>query len=158
MFILANVVWPALYLADNLTLWYVVIPSIFIEAAFYGKAFCANSFSRGLWLSAAANALTALFGLLGVLQVSAILPTLVHDLFIHGTFAFSGWIVNAVWCILFNFGVEYWTAKLLAKHVIYREKTFAQAPMAWIWVLSANILTFAIGMLFPFLAGHKMSF
>lgn len=45
---MANVVWPVLYCADYLTLWYVILPSVAIEAFFFGMAFCGGNFLKGL--------------------------------------------------------------------------------------------------------------
>lgn len=88
--IIANIIWPAVYYADNLTLWYVIMPSIFIESYFFGKAFCRTNFPQGLLLSVVANLATAICGIISIIQFSALLPTLLHDLIIHATFSPTG--------------------------------------------------------------------
>ena len=155
--IIANIIWPAVYYADSLTLCYVIMPSIFIEAYFFGKAFCRTNFPQGLLLSVVANFATAICGIIPIIQFSALLPTLLHDLIIHAIFSPTGWIVNAVWVIFFNTLVEYWAAKVFAKKVLYRKKLFEPDKKAWRWILFANIITFAFAMIFPALMRHKVA-
>ncbi len=155
MFI-ANVVWPALYYADYLTLWYVILPSIAIEAYFFSRAFCGKNFAMGLSTSIVANFVTTMCAVIPVIQFSALIPTLLHDYLINkGTFSFSGSVFNAVWIILFNTLVEYWAAFIFVKLVLYRNKEFEKNRKAWILVLVGNIITFALGILMPFIIGHK---
>ena len=132
------------------------MPSVAIEAFFFGMAFCGGNFLKGLSASIAANFVTTMYALIPIIQLSALIPTLLHDYFINrATFSFSGWTFSAVWIILFNTFFEYWAAFIFVKLVFYRNKHFERNKMAWIFVLTGNIITFALGMLIPYLIGYE---
>ncbi len=151
----ANIVWPAIYLVDRLTLWYVIIPSVIIEAYFYGKAFADSSLKKGVVLAFFSNLATAVLGLCAITQISALLVTILRDELVgDGTFAPTGWVVNAIWCIGFNTVVEYYVVKLIAEKIMYRNDYFFPRK-AWGRVFMANIITFALAMLLPALLGYR---
>ncbi len=60
--VFANLIWPAMYINEGFSAFWVAALSVVIEAYFFGKAFCCNSQKKALILSLIANAATAFLG------------------------------------------------------------------------------------------------
>ncbi len=77
--VFANLIWPAMYINEGFSAFWVAALSVVIEAYFFGKAFCCNSQKKALILSLIANAATAFLGMAKITPFVALIPTLLRS-------------------------------------------------------------------------------
>jgi hypothetical protein len=141
MVILADIVWPSLFLAMRIYSWWIIGAGLIIEYIFLIRL------TRTTWLRAGLmtivmNAISSCVGIFGI-PLSGILWELIASitilpLFDWGTFNPISWIVSCTLAVLLNTVIETASLRLIFK-------------MPWtirlfLWLALANLIT--VGMAF----------
>lgn len=142
--VFADLIWPAMYINEGFSAFWVAAFSVVIEAYFFGKAFCCNSPKKSLILSLIANAATAILGTAKITPHIALIATLLHDMLVGATFAPSGWGAAIIFYLFFNSAIEYFAAKAFAKYVLYKKSAHHFAKHPYLLIVVANCITFAL--------------
>lgn len=134
--LIANVIWPSLYLVRHLNIWWVVISSLLLEFL------CLRFLVSGpIWkigvMTLVMNLGSALVGLIAIpglgLAWELIASVSINPLFQWGTFNPLSWIVSGILAVLINAVIEMLILSWIFK-IHWTRKFFA-------WLLVANGLT-----------------
>jgi len=141
MTVLANVVWPALYLGGRLFTWWIIGTGLVIELFFVLWLTKATP-ARAVLMTLAMNALSAVVGIFGI-PLSGIVWELIASitimpLFDWGTFNPVTWFVTCLLAALLNAVIETASLCLIFK-VAWTRRLF------W-WLALANFVTVGIAM------------
>jgi len=113
----ADVVWPAIYVADSHShFWYVVIIGLLLEAGIFRWRLI-PSMTKSLWVSFVANAVSATIGI-WVLVFGMLGWHIVVDNFVRGTFAELNKIATILIMMLGSTFIEMLVAKAIWKYPI----------------------------------------
>jgi len=98
--ILANIVWPALYLLGRLISFWVIASGLFIEF-FFVRRLTSLGWKRAIWADVAMNLASALLGviLIPVVGLIVVLP-------FPATFGILSWVATFCVAVLINASVE----------------------------------------------------
>jgi hypothetical protein len=138
--ILANAIWPALFLEKHLIAPWPILIGLTIEYGFIRKLTMLTPL-QALWADIAMNGASALLGIL-LIPLAGILweffPGLVLDFFFHsGTFNPGTWIATFFMSVAINAIVEWFVLKRFFKQ--------NQLGLLAFWILYiANFLTVAV--------------
>lgn len=124
----ANVVWPSLYIAEGMLVWYVILAGLVIEFLFI-KIFLKTSFLKAGLASVTMNLISALIGIF-LIPISGLLAEVLLIPTNTPTFHISHWILSYILAVLSNVLTEG-----LAIRVIYKIKK------AFWWLTLANAIT-----------------
>ena len=126
MMILANVIWPSLYLVERINTWWIVVISVLIEFLCLIWLTQEKIWKVGL-MTFVMNLLSTAVGIIGI-PLSGILWELIatitiHPLFHWGTFNPVTWIVSGILAALLNALVE-WRSLIWIFKIRSTAKTF----------------------------------
>lgn len=124
--ILANVIWPSLYLVERINTWWIVVISVLIEFLCLIWLTQEKIWKVGL-MTFVMNLLSTAVGIIGI-PLSGILWELIatitiHPLFHWGTFNPVTWIVSGILAALLNALVE-WRSLIWIFKIRSTAKTF----------------------------------
>ena len=141
MTMIANVVWPSLYLGGRLFTWWIIGTGLVIEFFFVLWLTKATLPRSGL-MTLAMNAVSAGIGIIGI-PLSGIVWELIASitimpLFDWGTFNPVTWFVSCVLAALLNAAVETTSLRFLFK-VTWTRRSF-------LWLALANFVTVGMAM------------
>jgi hypothetical protein len=99
-YILANVIWPALYLLGRLISFWVILSGLFVEFFFVWRLTGLN-LKQSIWADIAMNLASALLGLILIpfLGLIVVLP-------FQATFGLASWIATFFVAVFINASVE----------------------------------------------------
>ncbi len=141
MIVLANVVWPALYLGGRLFTWWIIAAGLAIEFFFVMWLTKATPTWAGL-MTLAMNAVSAAVGIVGIplagIVWELIASITIMPLFDWGTFNPVTWFMTCVLAALLNALVETASLRFIFK-VAWARRLF------W-WLALANFVTVGIAM------------
>lgn len=130
--ILADVVWPSLYLVDRLFAWWIIGAGLLIEWAFVFRLTRSTLLRAGA-MTVVMNVISTLVGIVGIPLSGIIWEFVAAPLFNLGTFSPITWFVSCVLAALLSTVVE--TASLcLIFRVAWTRRLF------W-WLALANAIT-----------------
>ena len=118
MFLLADVVWPALDLSSGLLAWWVILAGLLIEWPVF-QYLTRASWIKSLWVTAVANAASALLGTIGLVAAGflwELFPgVLLFNFWNIGTYNPLTWSFTLVACAAINTAIELLAAVLIFK-------------------------------------------
>ena len=136
MCLLADVVWPSLYLSDRLFVWWIIGAGLIVEFYCIHRLTQASAQKSGL-MTIAVNAISSAVGIIGI-PVSGLVWELIAmftimPLFKWGTFNPITWLVSCGLAALLNALIETASLRLIFK-VPWTKKVF------W-WLALANLVS-----------------
>lgn len=142
MMILADVVWPSLFLAGRLFAWWIIGAGLLIEWAFVIRLTRTTLVRAGV-MTVVMNAISAAVGIVGI-PLSGIIwefiaAATVMPLFNWGTFNPVTWFVSCILAALLNTVVETASLRLLFR-VAWTKRLF------W-WLALANAITVGMALI-----------
>jgi len=141
MIILADVVWPSLFLGGRLFTWWIIVTGLVIEFFFILRLTRATPFRAGL-MTVVMNAVSTGIGIVGI-PLSGILWELIATVtilpaFHWGTFNPVTWLVSCLLAALLNTVIEMGSLRLIFR-VAWTKRLF------W-WLALANMITVGMAM------------
>jgi len=134
--ILANVVWPSLFLTQRLSAWWIIGAGLVIEWAFV-RRLTQTSILRSAIMTVVMNIVSTTVGILGIplsgLLWELIASITIQPIFNWGTFNPVTWLISCVLAASLNTVLEVATLRLLFK-ISWTKKLF------W-WLAVANFIT-----------------
>jgi hypothetical protein len=144
--ILADIVWPALFLGSRLSAWWVIGLGLIVEL-FFVRWLTTLNWSKSFVADVSMNAASALLG--GVLIALVGLGweffpgTFIHEIFQVGTFNPGTWAATFLFAVFINAGLE-----TLVLRFVFKQK--AGKRIFW-WLCVANSLSVAVAFVSIFL-------
>ena len=129
----ANLIWPSIYIVEQYYVWYVILIGLLIEIAAAHK-FLKTSWKKSTLVMVAANAISALLGLL-LIPVSGLLVEILTIPFGGGTFGLLNWILDYLCAVLVNACVEGLALKWIFKYPFKPN---------FLWLFVANLVSVLI--------------
>ncbi|MDE6715397.1 MAG: hypothetical protein K2J74_02825 [Muribaculaceae bacterium] len=130
---MANMIWPSIYIVEQYYVWYVILAGLIIEII-AAHLFLKTNWKRSILIMFAANAISAILGLL-LIPVSGIIVEFLTLPFGGGTFHISHWIIDYLCAVLANTVVEGLSLKWIFKYPF--KSNF------W-WLFCANLISVII--------------
>ena len=121
MFLLADIVWPALVLVGHLMAWPIIAVGLLIEAAFVYYIYRA-SMRDTLVMTIGINLMSTAFGIVLIPLLGAIWELItgraVYFLFHFGTFNLINWFATFILATISNTVIEIWGLKKIFKRPV----------------------------------------
>lgn len=137
--LLANVVWPAMFVENKVSSVPIILLSLFIEYFFFRKLFALSNKQAALYVLIA-NIFSGFVGLLGRplsgLLYEVTIGQVVMWLFDWGTFNPVAWCFVPIFGGALNAILELLAIRVIWKHKLTRKNFY------WMWI--ANIITISI--------------
>jgi hypothetical protein len=134
MYTLANMIWPAMILAQHILTWWVILLGLIIELAFV-RAFTPLSWSRSLGANLAMNAASCVLGAV-LIPFAGILWEFLPGIIINvwkGTFNPITWAGTFALAVLINAWIEH--------HVLCRYFAVPRSRKLFWTLVAANTIT-----------------
>lgn len=131
--VMANLVWPSLYIAEGMHSWYIIALGLVIEFIFI-KIYAKQSLKKSALISICINAVSSVIGIIAI-PLSGIFTEFVMA---YNTFHISHWIADCILAVLCNVIFEGLTLKLVFKLGFKKN--------LW-WLAAANLITVVISMI-----------
>ncbi|MCX7342819.1 MAG: hypothetical protein NT128_01560 [Proteobacteria bacterium] len=139
--LMANIIWPGVYLHSYLFSLYSIVPALIIEWVAIKWIFDFTQ-QRALVIAIIINAVSAAIGYFIYLPLSFVyelgLSFTIHTLLRDGTFSHLGWVANYMFATIFTTLLEYCAARIIFK------LKFPIKSKEFLWFLVANGVGVAI--------------
>jgi hypothetical protein len=136
----ANVIWPSLYIAEGLRIWWIILIGLLIEFIFV-KIFTKDSYLKSALMTIVMNIISTLIGIIAIPLIGFVGEAILYpldEIFGWSTFDIPHWIFSFFLTVLCNTAIEALALKIIFKK-IYKK--------IFLWLFIANSFSVIISIL-----------